>query len=412
MSKDLKDIIDTVEKDTKSQAELEAEINSLNEEINRLNGIIKEQKLLINDQSDSIILDDDTIPGEIDILKDLVISQRKELIKREEKNEKLNDRIDALTLKIEKSKDETYTEQDNEDLIQAQELIIAFTEENENFRNQIEELKSQINSFKSENGEIRATSQEQAGENEEIVNIKRLNFQLMEENGLLRVEVESLKAQLQEQIEELESEELQLAYQKIEALTSELDDYEAQIRYLQQKLESDTSTPVSLTYTTDEFNNLKEDLTRFQKENQRLNNILLELDYENSERGSKTEYQSVVFNFPKQFQISLFKRMFNLLNDTDKRATINSLIKDLDTRNNDVKRAVLKILCEIREEEVYDAFLDLLNDEDWVIRYNVIKALSNFGFDSIIFKELLEKLTKDIDIDVRELAMKVLEEIS
>ncbi|MCK4286551.1 MAG: hypothetical protein KAX18_10135, partial [Candidatus Lokiarchaeota archaeon] len=62
MSKDLKDIINTVEKETKSEAELEATINSLNEEINRLKAVIKEQKMMINEQSDSIAMDVGNIP--------------------------------------------------------------------------------------------------------------------------------------------------------------------------------------------------------------------------------------------------------------------------------------------------------------------------------------------------------------
>jgi len=410
MSKDFKDLINTVEKDTKTHAELEATINSLNEEINRLKDIINEQNVLISDQTGSSTLS--TVPGEIDILKDLINSQRQELIRKDESNEKLHDQIDGLTIKLEKSKDGTFSEQDNEDLIAAQELILAFTEENEELKNLVEELKNQTNSIVPETSEINATNQELLEENEAMVNIKRLNFQLMEENGLLRMEVESLKAKLKEQIEELNSEELQLAYQKIEALTSELDDYEAQVRYLQQKLGADVVTPVSLTYTTDEFNKLKEELTRYQNENEKLNNNLLELDQGNRSQQNETDSQSVVFNFPRKFQISLFKKMYLLLNDTDKKEIINTLIKDLNNSNNDVKRAVLKILCEMRDEKVYEVFFNLLHDEDWVIRYKGIKALTNFGFDNKDFKVLLKGLTKDIDVDVRELAMKVLAEMS
>ena len=408
MSKDLKDKLNIVEEETKSHAELEATINSLKEEINKLNGIIDEQKMLINEHSDSIILDDNTIPSEVGILKDLVFSQRQKLIKKDETNEKLQDKIDNLLLRIKSSDNGTLSKQENEDLIEAQELILAFTEEGENFRNQIEELKSQISSMKSGKSEFEVTNQEIMGESEDVVNIKRLNFQLMEENGLLRVENESLKVKLQKQIVEMNSEELVLSYQKIETLSLELDDYEAQVRYLQQKLEEDVVTPVSLTYITDEFNNLKEELSRYQNENQRLNNILLELDHNNRSELSEDDYTSVIFNFPKEFQILLFKRMYNLLDDIDKKVVINSLIKDLDNRNNDVKRVVLKILSGIRDEKVYEVFIDLLHDEDWVIRFKAIKALTNFGFNNKGFKDLLKKLIKDTDIDVRELALKVL----
>ena len=43
MSKELKDMINTVEKNTRSQAELEEKISSLQEEINRLKSTEKEQ---------------------------------------------------------------------------------------------------------------------------------------------------------------------------------------------------------------------------------------------------------------------------------------------------------------------------------------------------------------------------------
>jgi len=408
MKKDLKEKLNTVEEETKSHAELEASINSLKEEINRLNGIIDEQKTLIDENSDSIISDDNTIPSEIGILKDLIISQRQKLIKKDETNEMLQDKISDLVLKSKSSKDGTLHKEANEDLIEAQELVLAFTEESKNFRKQIKELESQISSMKSGKSEFDVTNQEEMGESEEVVNIKRLNFQLMEENGLLRVENESLKVKLQKQIVEMNSEELTLSYQKIETLTLELDDYEAQVQYLQQKLGEEGSASESQPYPTDELNKLKEELSRYQYENQRLNNILLELNHSNKSRLSENDDKSVVFNFPNQFQITLFKRLYNLLDDIDKKAVINSLIKDLDNRNHDVKRVVLKILSGIRDEKVYEAFFDLLHDEDWVIRYKAIKTLTNFGFDNKGFKDLLKKLISDTDVDVRELALKVL----
>ena len=82
MSKDLKDLIDSVEKETKSRAELEHIINSLKEEINRLEFTSKEQKLLIENLR-SQMKDEDLehikLPSEIDVLKDMITSQRKEL---------------------------------------------------------------------------------------------------------------------------------------------------------------------------------------------------------------------------------------------------------------------------------------------------------------------------------------------
>ncbi|MFW9824245.1 MAG: HEAT repeat domain-containing protein [Candidatus Thorarchaeota archaeon] len=410
MGKDLKDLINTVEKETKSIAELGAIINSLNEEINRLNGIIDEQKKLINVQPGSIPLDVSNIPSEVDTLKELVASQRQELIKRDEINEQLHDQIDELMIKIGQTSEGVPLFERNEDLVEAKKLILKLTEENEKLFNEVEELKTE--NLESEDSEYLESDQEFIEDIEEIVNIKRLNFQLMEENGLLRVEVESLKSKLKEKVNEINSEELKLANNKIEALMVELEDYQAQNLYLQQKLETEIVPKEIQPYTTNEFNNLKEELKRYQNEIQKLKNNLFELEQKTTIPYEKEVYNTVVFNYPKHYQISLFNRMFKLLNETDKNIVVNSLIKDLESKNNDVKRVVLKILCEIKEEKVFKTFLELLHDKDWVIRFNVIKALNNFGFDSSVFKDSLKKLTKDTDIDVRELAVKVLEDLA
>ena len=226
MSKDLKDLINLVEEETKSRSELESIINSLNEEINRLKFTIKEQQLLIEEQGDQLSFAQSDLPSEINILKELIISQRKDLAKRDEVVDKLNTKIDELTGQIEISNEVVLKGQENEELIKAQELILKLSEESEENRKQIEDLKKQIDILESEKNELRESNLAQIEENEEMVNIKRLNFQLMEENGLLRFEIESLKS-LQEQIKEASSEELESAHKKIEELASRIDDYEA-----------------------------------------------------------------------------------------------------------------------------------------------------------------------------------------
>lgn len=88
------------------------------------------------------------------------------------------------------------------------------------------------------------------------------------------------------------------------------------------------------------------------------------------------------------------------------------MIKDLNSNNYEIKRAALKILSVIKDKRVYDAFLNLVHDEDWLIRYNTIKALNQFDLTGDGFKELLETLSADKDVDVRELVAKILQEIS
>ncbi|MFW9864838.1 MAG: HEAT repeat domain-containing protein [Candidatus Thorarchaeota archaeon] len=454
MSKDLKDLIDTIEKETKTRSELDSIIKSLKEEINRLKFTIREQQLLIEEQGDQISFAQSDLPSEMNILKDLIISQRGDLAKRDENIDRLNKKIDELTEQMENSKKKVSMPQYNEELLEAQELILKLSEERDDYQNQIEDLNRQIQSLESEKNELNESYQAQKEENEEMVNIKRLNFQLMEENGLLRNELESLKTQMQERINTATSEELKLATKKIGRLTSQIQDYDAQLTNLQSELETKNTLSVDLIENTEalevannkietltsqirdydaqlsflqrefekknqefekcseEIEDLNYQISTYQKANENLNSLLSDLQKKKLyEKEEDLSTHSIAYDFPLLYQVSLFKRIYNLLDDANKTTIINTLIKDLNNPKNDIKRNALRILSAIKDKKVYDAFLDLVHDEDWLIRYNLIKALRNSDFEPDDFKDLLKILSKDTDVDVRELAIKVLNEI-
>ncbi|MFX1323855.1 MAG: HEAT repeat domain-containing protein [Promethearchaeota archaeon] len=486
MSKELKDIINTVEKETKTRAELEALITGLKEEINKLKFTIKAQQILIEEQGDQISFAQSDLPSEINILKEMITSQRQELIRRDKNIEVLNNKIDQLKDNIEVPNEGIVKVQDDEALNTAQELILKLSEESEEYRTEIASLKNQLEQLKLERSELEILSLAQTSENEEMVNIKRLNFQLMEENGLLRVEIESLKSQIhqnktqliseeleaaekrieallteieslknqmqeqvdsttteeldsvhrkiesltseieslrsqeQEQIQNAVTEALELANRKIEDLTLEIKDYDAQLKFLQNELEKpreptilSTEEALQFAEIREEYENLKSELIATQTENEDLKIKLSDL---NADKVKIIEIDKisnrVAYDFPKHFQISLFKRMYNLLDDTNKKIVIDTLINDLNSSKNEVKRIAIRILSEIKDKRVYEAFFDLIHDKDWLVRYNLIKALRKFDFEAKEFKELLKRLSKDADVDVRELAIKVLNEIS
>ena len=514
MDKDLKDLINTVEKETKTRSQLEELINSLKEEVNRLKFTIKEQHFLIEEQGDQISFAQSDLPSEINILKEMITSQRRDLGKRDSNIDLLNNKIDELTNQMGLAKDPSVEVQKN-DLFEAQELILKLSQESEEYRKHIEILKNQLESLENEKSTLNETNVAQTEENEEMVNIKRLNFQLMEQNGLLRVEIESIKAkiddrineasseklivanekieeltseilslktQIQEPTEDVSSKELELANEKIEDLVSKIKDYDAQLKFLQKELEKfdepaiisteealkfselreehdqlksellkhqteneelrkliseiedyeaqleilqgelqkSEEPPIIPTEEALEFAKLREEhdklhdkLKQFEKENEELNRKLIEINSNQLEIIEKEiTTHSIAYDFPIHFQISLFKKMYKLLDDNNKKAVINTLIKDLNSKNNDVKRTAIRILSEIKDKKVYETFLELIHDEDWLIRYNLIKALSKFDFETEEFKELLKKLSKDADVDVRELAVKMLIEIS
>ncbi|MFX1309956.1 MAG: HEAT repeat domain-containing protein, partial [Promethearchaeota archaeon] len=237
-----------------------------------------------------------------------------------------------------------------------------------------------------------------------------------EKNANLLSELESLKERFQEHIE-TSSEELEVANGTIAMLTSELAGYEAQVRSLQEQLEESSESAVMTTEEVLQFNEMKEELDdvkskllESQKDNQALNEELSELKQKLS--GKETEKIEIGQNLPKRLHISLFYRMYGLLDENKKLEVINSLIQDLQSDNSETKRNAIRILSVIKNDKVYDAFIQMLDDVDWLVRYSIIKALSKFEKKSEELKPILKNLSKDLDVDVRELAIRILDDLS
>jgi len=398
MTKDIKNLIDTVEEENKARAEFEQIIDDLKEEINRINFTIKEQKILIEDQKSKLLEFQEKTPENVKELKDTIATQKQDLVKRYKDINSLNQQIQELTTQLENYKKLNSQTEANEELINTKKLIIQITEENEQNRVQIESLKEQL-----ENRQ----NYDQIPENQELIDAKKLNFQLMEENGLLRVQIESLKAQIQEAIEKAQSEKLDLANKEIETLISEIEEYKAKINYLQAKEKE-------IADSTKEIEEIKAELLKSQNQNEKLKQSLSELKEKKTLIIPNQSYHQLKVppNLPKSYQISLFMKMYQLLDETNKDNVIEFLIKNLSSQNNEIKRNVIEILSEIKDKRVYDAFLKLIHDKDWLIRYNSIKAICKFEEKGEELKNLLKKLSKDTDVDVRELAEKTLKEFS
>ena len=413
MGKGLKKTIKAVKKEKKALSELETTINSLRKENNKLNLTIQEQKLQIEFQEPIISTSLSDLPNELDILKEMILTQRKGLTQKDEKIESLNAILDNFTIEPNVIDENSLTKHEKNELIKVQDLILKLSEENEQYRNQLEELKNHLGNRDQEATGFNEPYQKLGKENGDLINFKRLNFQLMEQNGLLRVEIESLKARIQKGIDEANSEELELANQKINILTLEIEDFEAQLRFLQGDLEIKNEISSQIIEIPGQEESLKKEMIEYQKKNIVLNPDLVDSKPIKKEPIEDTiSSDSVIFNFPNQFQISLFTRMYTLLDDTKKKSVISSLIEDLNSNKYEIKRAALKILSVIKDKGIYNAFLHLVHDEDWLIRYNTIKALNQYDLAEDEFKELLETLSADKDVDVRELVAKTLQEIS
>ncbi|UCC18632.1 MAG: HEAT repeat domain-containing protein [Promethearchaeota archaeon] len=453
MSKNLKDLINSVEEESQSHAELEKMVHSLKEEKDKLEFTVREQKLLIENLKSQLKNDEieqTKLPSEVDVLKEIIIVQRKELTDKDNLIENLNYKLSDLSSGVEGNEESNYKEKLNEEFVNNQKLIIHLTEKNEQLKTQIEELQKEIEDSHLEEAKHESWLDDgsKVKEDEELINFKRLNFQLMEENGLLRVEIESLKSKFQQRLEEAiaeeiksaneensillseiesikeefqehvktSSEELEIANRKIEMISSELEDYEAQVKYLQDQLELTNepvliSTEEALNFTelNEELESIRTKLLDSQRENQVLNQVLNEL--KKNSLNEDREQIEIVQNLSEKLPISLFYRIYSLLDDKQKIKVVNSLILDLKSNDNEIKRNAIRILSILKNNTVYNAFLEMLNDKDWLVRYCVIKALSKFEKKSEELRPILKKFSKDKDVDVRELALRILEDL-
>jgi len=398
--------------------DLKNEISSLEEEIAGLKFTVNEQKLLIEDlrtQLKEDAEDQDELPSEIQILKEMYTSQRREVIQRDNQIDELNNQIDNLEAFKRNIGTQSGEELNNEERISTQRLIVQLTDENEEYKEKLNILQTQLEKRPSIESTGALEFDEENEENIDVLNLKQLNIQLMEVNGLLRVEVESLKNQLGVGIEEENSGELELANNKIEILMSELQDFEAQVKYLQEKLEQNESgQQYAAEEDIDDLTQLKEELLEYQKQSLVLN--VMEPEFNDIkpelEESEKVIQEPDVYTIPQKIPVSLFYRIYNLLNERQKNLVRDILLDDLNSDYRDVKRDAIKILSQIKDIEIYKAFTEMVHDKDWIVRLYVIKALSKFENKHEELIDLMKELSKDADVDVRELAVKVLYSIT
>ncbi|KKM79952.1 hypothetical protein LCGC14_1344730, partial [marine sediment metagenome] len=226
MRKKKKNSIDTVNAESVSRNELKQTNHNLKGELDVLQITINEPKLLIEDPMSFTKEVQDELPSEIQILKEIIISQREDLSSQDNKIDQLNEKLDEL--KVESSDSQGKKSQE---IISDQSLGVQITNENEELKEKINNLQSQLEKFQSNKSKSDWDLDEevQIEDNAHLVNLKQLNFHLMEENGLLRVEVESLKTGLQSGIELANSKELELANNKIEDLKAEIESLKTEL---------------------------------------------------------------------------------------------------------------------------------------------------------------------------------------
>jgi len=470
MSRDLKDLINALEEKNQAQTNYEISVRELKEEIERLKFTNKEQQILIQEQKEKLAKRLE-VPEDIQLLKDVIVSQRQEIKKREKDIEILEQKLEELE---ENYKGSSISEE-NEELINAQKLIIQLTEENEmyrlnessaktliseltelneKYRRNCENLKAQLE--KMENKSSIFDSKKVISSEIETDSIRNL-YELNERIVVLEEEKEKLSKKLENanNTHNRLVDDINMKIKEISDLNKEISEKNIKINVINEKFESLKRHNNELKENLAEFQNLKKEFDE-KKEFGEINDNELELLLENLKRENlelkqtinqlsenklnieslkadnlnlnniiseliQNQTQLITYNLgvdqslPKYYQANLFMRIFNVLDNPKKDLIIKALIHDLiTTQNNDIKRSIINLLSTIKDTRIYDALGKIIHDEDWMIKLYTIKALYKFDVGEIKdhFTESLKQLLKDKDSDVRDAASTLLSKIS
>ena len=467
MSKNLKDLIDALEEKTQAQTEFEINVRELKEENERLKFTIKEQQLLIEEQKEKLSKDF-IIPEDVRLLKEIAVSQRQELNKKDKDIEILENKLEELKKNLEISDNF----EKNDELINFQKLIIQLTEENEvyrlneasaktlieeltkkneEYRVENENLKEQLENFDSDylykyslpspnidtdsaqeinalKEKIILLEEEKEISNRELETAKITQDNLIHEININLNEIYNLEKEisdknvklnvLNENIENLSQqnnelkEELSKTQTLIESHQREVDIGDLYNKSSVESLNSLEKENIELKKSIDELNKNKINIERLKEDNINLNNVISELIQNQTQLMNYNLDED--YCLPKSYQSTLFMRLFTILENHKKDMIIQSLIQDLiNTKNNDIKRSIINLLSGLKDIRVFDALKKVIHDDDWLIRLYIIRSLYKFETNDIKthFTESLKQLRNDKDSDVREASRKLLNRI-
>ncbi len=471
MTPDIRELIDSAELRVNNQAEIEQTVKFLKGELKQLKFTIKEQKLLIQEQKEKIEKGLD-IPEDIEILKDMLLAQRREIKKRDKDFEILEQRIEELKVKKEINKNSEAHEEKNEELINAKKLIIQLTEENEKYQINETNNKSKINELAEFNkkfhleNEILEEKLNELDSNSSIVKTDLKNsIDISSEITALNEKIRDLENERKKLKRNLESanstsnklvEEINVHLNEISELNKEIRGKNIKLSALNEKSNSLKRQNIKMQktiidplnredFSLDEIKDKKpvEMMEYLEKENMNLIKIINELrnsvaesynhgrlkisnkvepiemngNVEEINTSEKQLINNYRFNqgLPYYYQNILFMRIFSILKHHEKEAVLDSIIEDLNySKDSNIKRYLISLLIdmlsELKDERVYKLLIKLLQDDDWLIRLYLVKALYKIEISELNkrFKKPLKILLADNDLDVREASEEIL----
>ncbi|NVM46059.1 MAG: HEAT repeat domain-containing protein [Candidatus Lokiarchaeota archaeon] len=419
MSKDIKDLIDSVDSANQAHSDLEIVIKHLKEEVQRLNFTVSEQRKIIENQKSKI--SNNNIPEDISVLKDLVTEQRQDIIKKDKDIEILQQTITDISSELDNTQK---FEDDNKELIYANKEIVQLTEENESYRKQVEDLNKAIKELQNGKEEVTYKVGE---ESPELIDAKKLIIKLTEENAINRVQIESSRREIEDlKRREQESEDIKNQYfhelnevnKILDQLTFDNDQYHEKVNYLQQKLEETVRLQEEQFKEVDKsagYEETNQNLFDLEVENNELKNIIStniivieNLKQRNQDIENKLEEKA---KFEDQKLDDLRQKA---LERDEELNTLNLKLQKIETANKQlsdliVELKVLEDTIEDRVELVTIPKQTVFENYPPTLFFKMYKMLSN-DYKMLIVDQLIEDL-KSVNRDSRTYAIKILSAI-
>ena len=391
MSKELRDIIESIDSTNKAHSDLVTMINYLKEEVQRLNHRIIEQKHIISSQGEKINeFESSEIPEDLKVLKEMIIMQREELSKKDEDIKFLENSVEELTkeLEIQSQKDE------NEALIQANRVIAELTQQNEEQVLEIEDLKLTISELKTRFEHIRNI--DKVDNHQELIDAKKLLFQLTEERSIKQVKIESLKAELQDlkkineksqSLLEQNQDDLESANDTIENLTSELESSREKVQFLKEKLQN------TIQAYKDEIARVSENYNSNAELNEQVINFQEEIDSLN--------HQLMVKNEEFNQQIRETEDLINIISDLKDKMNLNHVTyeSDLSSKINQIKNLETKLTqIENKNKNLKEQIRNFQKKEtvtNYPVKLQEVITTNNNSIPNYLFLNMMDLMTEE-----------------
>jgi DNA uptake protein ComE-like DNA-binding protein len=101
MNGDIRGLLDQIDEDSRDQAELEQSVSVLKNEITTLKLVIEDQKVIIDNMNRELKDRSDVLPENLQLLKDIIIAQRREITQKDKDLEIMRILVEKFTGELE-----------------------------------------------------------------------------------------------------------------------------------------------------------------------------------------------------------------------------------------------------------------------------------------------------------------------